>query len=193
MVERTPNRGYAYPECEPPLVRDRSDIRYLRDLANAVNTDASNQSNRILDILENPDTAMISVAGNFTGPLFTVPYNFSSWDEGGVVDLGANGIRVTERGFYYFTSAVRCTNGNQFNMLCRHLRNGKSYEEGRRMEGPSRTLGTSESNMTISDVLFLRAGDLVQTQVKFDASVGGIGPFNFVCNLSMVQMLKLDV
>lgn len=193
MVDRTPNRGYAYPECDPPLVKDRSDIRYLRDLAQSVNSDATVQDARILDILENPDTAMISMSSPVTGPIFTVPYDFSSWDEGGVVDLGANGIRVVERGFYYFTSTVRCTNGGQLAVMCRHLRNGLSYQEGRRFEGPGRTVVGNESSMSVADTLYLKSGDLVQTQVKFDSSVVGIGPFTFECRLSMIQMLKLDV
>lgn len=193
MVDRTPNRNYAYPECDPPLVKDRSDIRYLGDLARDVNSDAIVMSNRILDLLENPDTAMISMATGVTGPIFTVPYDFSSWDEGGVVDLGAQGIRVQERGFYFFTSTVFSTSAGNVSLMCRHLRNGKSYQEGRRFEGPARSVVGTTQSMSVSDVLSLQSGDLVQTQVKFDDTVAGIGPHNFECRLTMIQMLKLDV
>jgi hypothetical protein len=35
VTDRT-DRGYPYPECDPPLTKDASDISQMRDLAQAV-------------------------------------------------------------------------------------------------------------------------------------------------------------
>lgn len=195
MVDRTDNRGYIYPECDPPLVKDRSDIDYLRELAVQVNNDAAVMDSRLLEYIEKPDAARIGYSGTVTttgsgnGFYFKVPYDFTTYDNTtGSVDLGANGIRVLERGWYMFTSTLRCTNGGEQGMCIRHLRNGN--DEGRRPEGPSLPINGNEENMSTVDFLQCSAGDLVTTQ-GFQS--GAAGTFTFEGRLTMLQLYKLDV
>ena len=92
-----------------------------------------------------------------------------------------------------FCSYARCTDGGEQGLMVRHARNGKTYQEGRRLEGPSFPIDSGavlEENMSNTDVMFCNVGDLVQTQVK----VSGVGgTFNFQCRFSMQQLVKLDV
>lgn len=195
MVDRTDNRGYIYPECDPPLVKDRSDIDYLRELAVQINNDAAVMDARLLEFIEKPDAARIAYTGTVTttgagnGFYFRVPYDTTTYDNtSGSVDLGANGVRVLERGWYMFTSTLRCTNGGGQGMCLRHLRNGN--DEGRRPEGPSAPISANEENMSTVDIMQCSAGDLVTTQGFVD---GAAGTFTFEGRLSMLQLYKLDV
>jgi hypothetical protein len=195
MVDRTDNRGYVYPECDPPLVKDRSDVDYIRELAVQVNNDAARMDAALLEFIERPDAARIAFGGPITtsgsgnGFYFTIPYDVLTYDNtAGMVDLGANGIRVRERAWYLFTSSVRCTNGGQQGTSVRHLRNGR--DEARRLEGPSMPINGNEENMATVDFLQCNAGDLVTTQAYQD---GPGGTFTFEGRMSAIQLYKLDV
>lgn len=196
MTARTDNRGYSYPECTPPLVKDRSDIGFLRDLAEQVNTDAGLIEFTLQEFLEKPDAARIAFGGSIdtttTATDFTgrVPYDTVTYDNtAGSTDLGANALRPIEKGWYLFTSTLRCTNGgNQFMML-RHLRNGRAGTV-RRFEGPSFPINGNEENMACSDMLRMEAGDSVQTQFL---TSGTGGSYTFEGRLTMIQLYKLDV
>lgn len=196
MTARTDNRGYSYPECQPPLVKDRSDIGFLRDLAEQVNADAGLIEFTLQEFLEKPDAARIAFGGainttttstDFTG---RVPYDTVTYDNTpGSTDLGANALRPIEKGWYLFTSTLRCTNGgNQFMML-RHLRNGRAGTV-RRFEGPSFPINGNEENMACSDILEMQPGDSVLTQFL---TSGTGGSYTFEGRLTMIQLYKLDV
>lgn len=198
MADRTVNRRYIFPECDPPLVKDRSDIRYLKSLADNVNADANSMSARILEFLEEPDAARIIFGGviavpgtGSNGVIFRMPYNSASWDNtAGSIDLSAQGLRVLERGIYMFVSVVRNVTGGEQGTMVRHVRNGLTFQEGRRLEGPAGLIGPVETNMTTSDIMICQAGDLIQTQVK--VIDGGVN-MTMEARLAMIQLVKLDV
>lgn len=193
MTSITPLRGYPFPECDPPLVKDASDIADLRDLALAIDTDASAQEDKIEDFWERPDTAQISFSGSITMstsphikimPFDTVVFDNTS----GSTAISSNALRPRERGWYLINSHIRCANGGLLGTLVRHIRNSTS--EGRQFEGPSFAINTGEENMTCMDVLYMDAFDTIRTQFRQD---GLTGTFTYSGTLSMVQLLKLDV
>jgi hypothetical protein len=195
MAGRTDNRGYIYPECDPPLVKDRSDIDYLRQLAAQVNADANIMEFGLQEFLEQPDAARILYTGTVTtsgaaaGFTFLVPYDTVTYDNTtGSTDLASNALRPAELGWYLIVSTVRCTNGGEQGTSVRHLRNGN--EEGRRFEGPSLPISATEENMNAVDLMRCEVGDVVQTQVRQE---GAAGTFTFECRLTMLQVQKLDV
>ena len=61
-MDQTINRGYPYPECEPPLTKDASDIAHLRNLAMAVNDDVDAIYSRAADVLVRPDAARMATS-----------------------------------------------------------------------------------------------------------------------------------
>lgn len=195
MVSRTDQRGYVYPECDPPEVKDRSDIDYMRELAVQVNNDAAVMDARLLEVIEKQDAARILFNGNITtsgsvnGFFFQIPYDTVTYDNTtGSTDLTEGGIRVLQRGLYFFSSTLRCTNGGGQALLLRHLRNGNA--ETRRYDGPAGLITASEDNMTVADVIMCNAGDLVKTQARVDG-VGG--SFTFEARLTMFQFYQLDL
>lgn len=201
MTGRTDNRSYSFPECNAPLVKDRSDIGFMRDLAVQVDTDAAALSASIDDLIERSDTVRIAFAGNVTvtnssagNAVFIIPYNSTTYAQpAALADLTAFGVRIGERGYYICTSYVRCTtNGSsQFGPQVRHLRNGLARTEGRRFEGPGwTTTSATDSPMATSDIMYAEAGDLIRTQVK---TVVVDGAHTFEARLSVHQILPLDL
>lgn len=199
MTDRTPNRGYSFPECDPPLVQDRSDIGFLRDLAQQVNTDATALDASIVDLIEKPDAARQAFAGNLVitksslgNAVLTIPYSSTTYAQpASFSDLTAFGLRIPVRGFYAFTSYVRCTNAAATDLQVRHLRNGLARTEGRRFEGPSLPVDTvNETSMETMDVFPCNAGDLVRTQIKLSPADG---TYAFEARLSGILLLPLDV
>lgn len=199
MTDRTPNRGYSFPECDPPLVKDRSDIGFLRDLAQQVNTDATALDLDIVDLIEKPDTARVAFAGNLVitkssvgNAILTIPYASTTYaNPASMADLTAFGLRIPVRGFYMFTSYVRCTNAAATDMQIRHLRNGLARTEGRRFEGPAAICDTTtETSMTTHDIFQCNAGDLIRTQMKMSPADG---TYAFEARLSGILILPLDV
>jgi hypothetical protein len=198
VTDSTPNRSYPFPECEPPLIKDQSDIADLRDLAEAVNDDADAVETLIEELIERPDSARIAFAGTiavsstiFSDNVALVPYNSTTFDNTGTsVDLGNDALRVSERGIYLFATQIRCTDGGEQNLSVRHVRNGLSFEEGRRFEGLAFPAVTNQSATTTSDVMICQVGDLVQSQFRTN---GVDGTYTFEARLTMVQLVKLDV
>lgn len=204
MVSRTPNRSYPYPECDPPEVKDRSDISFLRDAAEAIDADAQAEDDQIAELLERPDSARVSFAGNTstaTGFLMAahVPYDTVSYDNttGGITDLTAGGIRVVERGWYVAASYVRFTGAgagiSASDLSVAHARNGSVGADGRRFEGPaSEMTAAGEMSMTTSDMIYCDAGDIIQTQWRIQSVAGG-GAYAYEARLSVSQLFKLDI
>lgn len=197
MANRTDNRLYPYPECDPPLVKDRSDIDYMRELAEAVNTDATALDARLVDFVEKRDAARIAFASTVTttgaaaGTTFTIPYSSVTYDNtAGSTDLGAFALKPLERGWYMFVSTVRCTNGGAQSLVIRNRQNGSSLAVGRRFEGPADVITGSESSMECSDIFLCQVGDTIQTQAKVS---GAAGSFTYEARLTMMQLFKLDV
>lgn len=197
MTSVTENRGYPYPECDPPEVKDSSDIRDLYDLAVAVNDDAAAQEAKLIDFVEKPDSARMSFAGNQTVPaavgtdfLYIIPYNTVTYDNTtGMAVIAVQGMRVLERGFYLATSVARMTGAIGAALGVAHIVDGSL--SGRRFEGPSGDISaTGDCSMTTTDVLYLNVGDIVQTYVR---TIAGPGTYPIEGRLSLHQILKLDV
>lgn len=200
MVSITPNRGYPYPECAPPLVKDWSDISQIRDLAESVDADAAVMDNRIDEYLERPDAIRLSWAGNVVGTgflqAFNVPYDTITYDNtAGSVDLTAGAVVVQERGLYLCTSYVRGIGGvgNDIALEVAHAHNGVigvSFP-GRRFEGIAGAIAnTSEQSMTTTDPIMCFAGDTIQTQARFSGVVATNVAFD--ARLSVVQLYRQD-
>jgi hypothetical protein len=197
VTDRT-DRGYPYPECDPPLTKDASDISQMRDLAQAVNSDATAQDARMVQLIEKPDAVRVAYAASLVvtkssagDAIFIIPYNSTTYAQpAAFADLTAFGLRVQERGYYWVTSTVRCTNAGLAGMQIRHLRNGLARTEGRRFEGPAWPVIASESSMQTADLMYANAGDLIRTQVKMSPADG---TYAFEARLAAIQILPLDI
>lgn len=104
-MDQTPNRGYPFPECDPPLTKDASDIIQLAQLANAVDADVQSVYDRASDTVVRPDAARMSmtaaIASTDVGDL-TPFFNSRTIDTTGssMTPLAEGLIRLPEPGWY---------------------------------------------------------------------------------------------
>lgn len=200
-MQTTDNRGYPYPECNPPLVKDASDIEQMRDLALAIDTDIGTLDARLADFLEKPDAARMtlsstvvvpSTTGDFT---FTLSYNTTDYDNTGVIsDTAIGGLRLRESGLYLFTSAVRLTHASigVSDLALTHAVNG-SFGGVRRYEGPSGNMTTGSNGdtaMTTSHLVMCKTGDVVQTSCQIVALAA---TYSVTAALACLQLLHTDI
>lgn len=203
-MKRTQYRNYPVPECDPPLVKDASDIAQLRDLALAIDADATARSDSIVQFWERPDSAGLTGGStNFPFPFsstqhtqFTVPYDTVAFDNSGtgaLTDVSRNGFVTVERGWYIFTAMIRILgNPGFFTQLgVRFQRRNLATAEGRHYQGAGAYLGT-EMAWNATEVIQCEAGDLVTTQMTFGPT-GNSGTVNLGVRAGMMQLQKLDV
>lgn len=202
-MKTTTNRGYPYPECSPPLVKDASDIEQMRDLALAIDTDAGSLDARLLDFLERPDAARMSFSGNTVVPsttgdfLFNIPYNTTVYDNTtGITDTSTGALRLLESGLYLFTSYVRLTHASvpTSDLAVSHMVNG-SFGGTRRYEGPSGNIANNpvaggDASMTTAHLIMCKAGDVVQTACQIVALAD---TYPTTAALSCLQLLHTDI
>lgn len=128
MMDQTVNRGYPYPECDPPLVKDLSDIAQLRDLAEAVDADVQAVSDRADDLLVRPDAARMGMLALATVTVheFTPFFDFVSFDTTGslMADTVRGVIRVIEPGWYMIGGWVDATSATYLGLRMAFLQDG---------------------------------------------------------------------
>lgn len=128
MMDSTLNRGYPYPECDPPLIKDASDIAHLRDLAVAVDTDVQAVYDRTADVIARPDAARMAMFATLASTENTVfPFfNSRNWDSTGTsMTPTAEGIlRLVEPGWYQVGTWTQLVSATFLGARVRFLQNG---------------------------------------------------------------------
>lgn len=101
-MDQTLNRGYPYPECDPPLTKDASDIADLFNLAQAVAEDVQAIYDRSDDVLIRPDSCRRTMTGTVTEQQTFPVFTTTTWDStGGTMSTGTHGgILLVEPGWY---------------------------------------------------------------------------------------------
>lgn len=129
-MDATP-RGYPYPECDPPLTKDVSDIAHLRDLATAVDTDVQNVYDTAASTVVLPDAARmgmtVSVPGTASGSVFPF-FNSRTFDTSGTNELtpvSEGFIRLRRVGFYQVGCYAEFTSATLVAARCCFLLNGR--------------------------------------------------------------------
>lgn len=169
-MKETPNRGYPYPECAPPLVQDAADLPLdLFNLASAIDDDVTaliTQANAAL----NPPSA--ALANTVTlGPFASgsiVPFDFIVFDNTGssMAVIGATAhITATVAGLYEIAASLlgNPSAGTINSLQLQILVNGAAIES---YTGTALTAGTGAA-LNMGARLLLAAGDQVQLGVVF--------------------------
>lgn len=101
-MKETDCLGLPYPECDPPLTKDLSDIAQFRDLAFATDAAVQALDDRITEQLLLPDSVvMTGSAALLAGQDHVQAYTGAVlYDNAGMADTVAGGIRVQEDGWY---------------------------------------------------------------------------------------------
>lgn len=191
-MDQTPIYGFPYPECDPPLVKDASDIAQLANLALAFDATIEDINIQINDQLLVPDICrMFMSAAVATGDAeltaFMDTLSFQTAGSG-MSDAANGGIRIQEQGWYivgtYTEVSVTAPAATQLALRQAIVRNGavasNFSDSGRIVSGDFQYGYTSE-------VLNLSAGDLIQPRLRHGAG-GGI-TWTYRTRLWAIQIL----
>lgn len=161
-MDTTDCLGLPYPQCEPPLVKDASDIEQFRDLAEA--TDAAVQAfdDQLTDTLTAPPAAALTGGNNIAGTEVNQFYAVAEFDNAGLFDSVFDGIRIQEDGWYMVGGSVRLSGFAPTVTTLRvdPLLNGDPWSS---RQGPGHAIQGTE-DVCWSDVGFFRSGDLLNTR-----------------------------
>jgi hypothetical protein len=173
-----------YPQCDPPLTKDASDIEQFRDLALATDAAVQTLSDEITATLTAPDavcmTGGVGVAGN------DVTHNLNGsvlYDNAGMGDTVADRIVIQQDGWYMIggtvimDTAVTTSNGLRVEPLV----NGGTFTS---RQGPGWSLVTENVNWV--DVAFFRQGDQLNLMTHHFGSA--VTVFNYTINMWALQV-----
>lgn len=145
-----------FPECDPPLTKDASDIIQFKDLAEATDTAVQALSDEITDTLTAPDCVMMTGGSNTAGNDVTHALSVVLFDTANMGDTVADRIVIRQDGWYKIggyvsmSTAVGTSNG----MRVEPLLNGDPFTS---RQGTGWSLIAEYTGW--SDVGFFRAGD----------------------------------
>lgn len=168
-MDITENFQFPYPECDPPLTKDDSNIKQLRDLAEAVDAAVQDFNDRITDRLIRPPSVRLSNAG---APLVsTVTDNVISFDTllfdnqpgNAQTDLVNGVVRIVRDGWYLLGSWCNSQVATDVQTRIRFLVNGTPATN---FQGPSGLDRVGNQDVTAAEMLFLRTGDGIGVQTR---------------------------
>jgi len=182
-MKSTPLRGYPVPECEPPLVKDASDIIQIKNLADAIDADVEALTNEANPLIF-PVAGKMNITGLVMGVTeFVVPYNNISWvTRSDMADIDTGVMVIPESGFYQWHLWAGVDSATNAQMRLRLMVN--DFPTGV-WGGFSTSVATVTTQSSTHDVsLFLSAGDRVTTQVRHN--LAGSNTFH-----SAIHLLQL--
>lgn len=128
MMQTTP-RGYPYPECDPPLTKDASDIAHLRNLAMAVDADVQAVYDRADSVLVSPDagrvftSAAVASTSNTDFPFFDAR-TFDTTPGNAMTDITNGVMRLVRPGWYQVGGYATLTTATYLGARLRFLVDG---------------------------------------------------------------------
>ncbi|MGS2588109.1 hypothetical protein [Streptomyces hebeiensis] len=182
-MDQTLNRHYPYPECDPPVQKDASDIIQLAQLATAINDDVQQLSDTIEAQIAYPPSGRMDMTGfATTSSEFVVTYTTSAWTtRAGLTDTGRGGFVVQQPGWYLITGFIA---GPALHMRTRLVVNGTQRGV---WQGYSRPVtGIANQAQELKTTIFLDAGDFL-TNVVRHATAGSV---TFEGQLAVVSMVS---
>lgn len=104
-MKETETYGFPYPECNPPLVKDSSQIVQMASLALDIDTEVQrvvDEANLELITPPNARATITVLPVATTDSLVTPLFDLSVFQAGGAaIDTGAGGLRVQDAGWYF--------------------------------------------------------------------------------------------
>lgn len=173
-MDQTDCLGLPYPQCDPPLVKDASDIIQFKNLAEATDAAVQSYADDVLNLYTSPDavamTGGINVAGQDVvhflggGPEF---------DNAGMADTVAQVIRILETGWYLLGGHVHITTVPAVFVRVEPLVNGDPPSS---RQGPGFATAGVEA-VSFTDVLFLQEGDALQLMTHHVAAAATVNTY----------------
>lgn len=151
-----------YPQCDPPLTKDASDIIHVRNLAEAVDAVVESFADEIVDDLVRPNACRMVNLVAFVSTVAdnVIPMDATSFDNRGLTqtDIVEGGIRIVRDGWYEFGAWCRSTVATDVQTRIRFLVNG---DPATNFQGPGGLAQAGSQDCNAEEMLELVAGDLV--------------------------------
>lgn len=176
-MNQTDCLGLPYPECNPPLIKDASDIIQFKALADATDAAVQTYADQVsADLLDPPSARQTGFTMSGAGQDFVQSYTTTVlWaDPVSMGDLVAGGIRIPENGWYMVGGhlTITLTPQTAINTRIEPLVNGDPVSS---RQGPSYSSGVgSAEELNWTDVLFLNAGDVLSTMTHHNGSAATV-------------------
>lgn len=191
-MDETLNRGYPYPQCDPPLTKDASDIAHVRDLAAAIDADVQTVYDNAADIVVRPDAARMgiapSVADTFGPGDFSPTFNTRTFDTTGTsMTPTAEGVlRLVEPGWYTVGGYGEFTTATFLGLRMCFLQNGvqaTSYTQQARV-----VAGNVQLAFNTGELFVPTGGDALTMRFR----IGAASPsFTYIARIWAQQIAKL--
>lgn len=182
-MKETPNRGYAYPECAPPLVKDAGDLPLqLKNLAEAVDDDVTALQAQAALALNPPSAALNASPSTYDSVNNRLIVNTLQYDNGSMASTANSGMTAPTDGLYYITGVRAYTLNPLAGAQLSIQVNGAIVETS--SINPSAAAPVTVNN-TVTSVQFLAAGDFV--------SLVGTEPNNTLDGSAALQMFRIGV
>lgn len=169
-MDTTDCLGLPYPQCDPPLTKDASDIAQFQALAEATDAAVQALADSIDATLTNPPS--VNMSGGVTVAGLDVVHftSVTEFDNAGMADTTADVVRIQLDGWYLVGGWVLADPGIAFRV--EPLVNGDPVSS---RQGPGLTAGgTGTDKVAWTDCLFLRAGDALQVMTHHTSSPVGM-------------------
>jgi hypothetical protein len=180
------SRGYPFPECEPPLVKDASFIGQMEDLAQAINDDVQSVVNFAGEVLIAPDVYRgANVATNTTSQqVDVVGYAATFVNNPDMDEFG--GCRVQKTGWYLLASFTTGTIASTIEIKQLYLRNGQPLNQ---FGDAAQIYIPTQQACSQTDVALLNAGDLISVRVRHET--GGSPAWTYQNRLTVFLLDEL--
>lgn len=172
-MDVTDNYQFPFPQCNPPLIKDASDIGQVRDLAVAVNTEAAQLEAEFLADLIRPDACRMSGANIVTTATEVQPFfgsaTFDNTVGGAMTDTTNGNIVILRTGWYVI--------GGWWNVLTLvDIQPRLSFTVNGVMtgnaQGPSGPPSVTEQYVSHESVFRLDAGDRLSSLLRHGGGTG---------------------
>jgi|GEM_PF-4464852 len=174
-MDTTDCLGLPFPQCDPPLTKDASDITQFQALAEATDAAVQAYADDVDNLYTSPDAVAMLGGTNVAGQ--DVVHFFgggAEFDNAGMADTTAQVIRVLETGWYMVGGHVLITTATAVFVRVEPLVNGDPPSS---RQGPGFATAGTEA-VSFADVLFLQAGDSLQMMTHHVASAVTVNTYS---------------
>lgn len=179
-MDQTDCLGIPYPQCDPPLTKDASDIEQFRDLALAVDSAVAALESKATELLFTPDACNLNGGATVAGRIQDIPYTTSNFDNAGMLNAVVGRMEIQSSGWYMLGGHVSATHNvpTGIGMRVQPTLNGDPVSNKQGPGRPTLTGASSTDDVGWACTLFLNPGDLIGVRTNHNDSAALVVTYN---------------
>lgn len=193
-MKTTPIYEIPYPECDPPLVKDSSQITQMQTIARALDAQVERIDNLILDTLVQPAAARITTAAlsnattdTLVTPVFDQVAFFVNWGPGFVLDPSTSGMLMPETAWWMVGANASVDSAAAIRASVRVLVDGVAASSWGNPAAPYSGIFQLPALGMLP--LQINAGSVLQMQIRHET--GGSPAWNYRPHLWAVKLVAV--